>query len=243
MTHPADPNIAQLEAVAERLGGLLDEVVLVGGTAVGLLITDSAAESARATYDVDVIVEAASYVEYARIEARLCSLGFVQPGRASDPICRWKHGEKPDELTLDLMPLDENILGFSNPWYPSAFAHATPFELPSGRRLRHVDAPHFLATKLEAYAGRGQDDPLTSHDLEDLVRVVDGRPELLDEMRASRSDLRRAVGKNLAPVLADRYFVEALPGYFEDASVERSKRIIDVLEQLVAAGDRVTSTD
>lgn len=242
MTHPADPNIAQLEAVAERLGGLLDEVVLVGGTAVGLLITDSAAESARATYDVDVIVAAASYVEYARIEARLRSLGFVQPGREGDPICRWKHGKKSDELTLGLMPLDENILGFSNPWYPSAFAHATLFELPSGRRLRHVDGPHFLATKLEAYAGRGRGDPLTSHDLEDLVRVIDGRPELLDEMRASSSDLRRAVGEHLTPVLADRYFVEALPGYFEDASVERSKRIIDVLEQLVAAGFQETST-
>jgi hypothetical protein len=49
-------------------------------------------------------------------------------------------------------------------------------ELPSGAGVRSVSAPYFLATKLEAFDGRGSGDYLTSHDIEDLVAVIDGRP-------------------------------------------------------------------
>ena len=48
-----------------------------------------------------------------------------------------------------------------------------------------VTAPVFLATKLEAFRGRGQGDFLFSHDLEDLMAVVDGRAALVEECRLS----------------------------------------------------------
>jgi hypothetical protein len=35
----------------------------------------------------------------------------------------------------------------------------------------------FVATKLEAFASRGGGDFLTSHDLEDVLNIVDGREE------------------------------------------------------------------
>lgn len=54
-----DPNLDQLEEVARRLGELLEELTLVGGCAAGLLITDAASASVRATLDVDMVVEAA----------------------------------------------------------------------------------------------------------------------------------------------------------------------------------------
>jgi len=51
-----------------------------------------------------------------------------------------------------------------------------------------VLAPYFLATKLEAFDGRGKGDYLSSHDIEDIVAVLDGRPEILDELlKASKS--------------------------------------------------------
>ncbi len=52
--------------MAARLKPLLPEIVFVGGCTTGLLITDPAASPVRATDDVDVIVEVASYAEYAR---------------------------------------------------------------------------------------------------------------------------------------------------------------------------------
>jgi len=59
-----------LAAMAARLKRLLPEVVFVGGCTTGLLITDPAASPVRATDDVDVIVEVASYAEYARFSKR-----------------------------------------------------------------------------------------------------------------------------------------------------------------------------
>ena len=47
-----------------------------------------------------------------------------------------------------------------------------------------------MATKLEAFRQRGQSDPYGSRDLEDIVAVVDGRPELVMECRAASSDVR-----------------------------------------------------
>ena len=60
-----NPNLALLEAAVGRLKPLLNEIVFVDGCATGLLITDPGAAPVRKTYDVDVIVEIASYPEYA----------------------------------------------------------------------------------------------------------------------------------------------------------------------------------
>ena len=55
--------------------------------------------------------------------------------------------------------------------------------------IRVITAPHFLATKLEAFRGGGGDF-LASHDLEDLVFVIDGRSEIVEEVRAETPLLR-----------------------------------------------------
>ncbi len=47
--------------------------------------------------------------------------------------------------------------------------------------------PEIRPTKLEAFRGRGQGNFLFSHDLEDLMAVVDGRASLLDECRTLRA--------------------------------------------------------
>ena len=57
---PRDPNLAQVELIAHVLGSLREELVFVGGCAVGLLMSDPAASPARVTYDVDLVVEVAS---------------------------------------------------------------------------------------------------------------------------------------------------------------------------------------
>ena len=52
--NPQDPNLAKVELIAHVLGPLRDELVLVGGCAAGLLMTDPGAAPARVTYDVDL---------------------------------------------------------------------------------------------------------------------------------------------------------------------------------------------
>ena len=164
-------NLALLENAASRLQHLLAEVVFVGGSIVDLLVTDEAAGPIRTTNDVDVVVEVTTYVDYVVFTERLRRLGFVDDSSPKAPICRFLHGN----LVLDVMPLDENVLGYSNRWYPQVLATAGPKTLPSGKTIRLVTAPFFLGTKIEAFRGRGEGDYWASHDLEDFVAVVDGR--------------------------------------------------------------------
>ncbi|MCP9899373.1 hypothetical protein KBZ12_00105 [Cyanobium sp. Cruz CV13-4-11] len=87
--------------------------------------------------------------------------GFQEDTRPGAPLCRWRI----EEVILDLMPSQGEMLGFSNRWYPLAVESAQLQMLPSGRSIRRVTAPVFLATKLEAFYGRGQRAFLFSHDL------------------------------------------------------------------------------
>lgn len=70
------------------------------------------------------------------------------------------------ELKVDFMPDASSILGFTNRWYSSAIESATEVPLKSGVLIRVVEPVHFIATKLEAYLGRGNGDLLVSHDVE-----------------------------------------------------------------------------
>ena len=115
-----NPDLELLELAAQRLRQLLPEIVFVGGCATGLLIDDPAAAPVRGTYDVDVIAEIGSYAEYTVFSERLRGLGFKEDSREGASLCRWIHGA----LTLDVMPLDPQVLGFSNRWYPNALRTA-----------------------------------------------------------------------------------------------------------------------
>ena len=56
--NPNDPNVVMLELVAHRLGSdLCGKFAFVGGSIVGLLITDPANPPLRSTQDVDIVVE------------------------------------------------------------------------------------------------------------------------------------------------------------------------------------------
>ena len=179
-------NIEQLIGVAELLRPLLDELVFVGGAVTGLLVTDDAAGDPRPTLDVDAIAGITSYLEYAVFGERLRALGFSEDTRAGAPVCRWVHGS----LILDVMPVEGNVLGFSNRWYRATLDSATPHKVSGNLTIRIITAPFFVATKLEAFKERGKGDLFASHDLEDIVYLIDGRAGLVDEIRAQPSDLQ-----------------------------------------------------
>jgi hypothetical protein len=83
-----DTNRAMLVTAARLLEPLLAELVVVGGCATGLLITDAAAASVRATLDVDAIAEITSYSGYAAFGQRLAQLDFRPDSREGAPLCR-----------------------------------------------------------------------------------------------------------------------------------------------------------
>jgi predicted nucleotidyltransferase len=228
-----DPNLPLLDIVAARLGeALLGELVFVGGAVAGLLITDPAMPSIRPTDDVDMICHALALTDYHRIEHRLREQGFVQGLGPDDPVCRWWVREP--AIAVDIMPTLEHVLGFSNRWYPLALDTPQVVRLPGGHDIRLIAAPVFVATKLEAFAGRGGGDHLASHDLEDLLAVVDGRASLIDECRASTPELRAYLADRMRALLATPAFVDALSGHLpaDAASQQRLPDLLDTLRRM-----------
>ena len=220
-----NPNIQILEIAAERLITLTEEIVFVGGCATGLLLTDPASSPVRATIDVDVLVEVATLAEYHLLSEQLRQLGFVEDTSEDAPICRWKTSD----AILDVMPTDPKILGFGNRWFTLAYEASEWTTLPSGKRIRLLQAPYFLATKLEAFECRGENDYLMSRDMEDIVTVMDGRSEIVSEVQKAGKNLKDYLAVRCSMLLNERDFLDALPGHLlpDAASQARSALIID----------------
>jgi len=226
----AHPNLQLLVEAAKLLIPLLDDLVFVGGCATVLLIDDPAGTGVRPTIDVDAICNITSYADYLRLSKRLRSLGLAEDMREGAPMCRWRHGQ----LTIDVMPVDETILGFSNRWYKGVIATAQIYVLEPDLRIRAVSAPYFCATKIEAFKGRGNGDYLCSQDLEDLVTVIDGRREILAEIRTAPKDVRAAIASAIAQLLENPSFVDAIPGYLppDPVSQERFGIVFEKLREI-----------
>lgn len=215
-----DINVLQLEAVASALAELLPHVTFVGGSTTVLLVDEAGHSGVRKTDDVDVIIDVATLVEYHRFAQSLRELGFRED--SDGPICRWLFNTDVGTVKLDVMPIDESILGFSNRWYKETIAEPMKMSLPSGIVIQVVSPVYFIATKFEAFAGRGKGDYF-SHDLEDIVFVMENRTELIMELMNSSIELKQYFSEQAALLLNDD-FLNVLPGLVNHSE---SARVIE----------------
>lgn len=231
MARRQNPNVEILRLAIGRLGPVADEFVFVGGCAAGLLITDTAAPPIRATVDVDAIVQVASLADYYDLSERLRERGFREDRNEGAPLCRWLHAP----LILDVMPTNARILGFGNHWYEGAIQNAQVTRLVTGESLRMVTAPYFIVTKLDAFENRGHGDFQMSHDMEDIIAVIDGRVELVSELQSAAFDVRQNIASRMKLLLANPDFVQSISGHMpgDQASQQRVPRVFQVLRQIV----------
>lgn len=214
-------NLAMILRVAQGLGDLGHDVVFVGGATVPLFLTDTGAASPRSTKDVDVIVELTTRVAYYRFGEQLRLRGFQEDVQSS-VLCRWKL----EDLVVDVMPIASEILGFGNHWYPLTLASAQIQKL-GATTIRLATPPCFLATKGEAFLERGQGDFLLSRDMEDIITVLDGRAELVDEIAAAQPELRSYLKTIFQNWANNRNFEEAIAGHLRsDVASQRRATII-----------------
>ncbi|MDH6268245.1 hypothetical protein M2360_003650 [Rhizobium sp. SG_E_25_P2] len=201
--------LEMLKTVAIALGDdLRGRLVFVGGCTTALFITDPVTlEDVRATDDIDLIVDLAGFAEWAQLLELLRMKGFSE---AADEtvICRMRLGP----LNVDFMPDDEAILGFSNRWYAQGIKTATTHPLAEGLEIQVLTPALFVATKLEAFAGRGNDDLLFSRDAEDILLVVDGREALLEEIWGIGEDVRTYIAERFTALIALPDFDDFLEG-------------------------------
>ena len=220
---------SMLESAARKLGDLSKDFVFLGGCSTALLITDPASPDVRSTMDVDCIVDVISINDYYQLEKKLQKRGFLK-SYSDEVVCRWHY----DDLILDVMPTDERILGFSNRWYKEAIHHSTVHQLAEDIFIRSVTAPYFLGTKLEAFQIRGHNDFMGSHDFEDIIAVIDGRAELIEEVKKTTPILRTYLSETFSDMSLKDDFKTALPGHLNYGSVtqDRVRIILQRIKQI-----------
>ena len=219
-------NLLQLEKVALALGKLLPRVTFVGGCTTVLLVDEAAYFGVRETDDVDVIVDVVSHVEYHKFGKALRKLGFRED--IDGPICRWLLDSDIGTLKLDVMPIKDEILGFSNHWYGAAIKESLAISLPNGMVIQVISPSYFIATKFEAFAGRGKGN-FFSHDLEDIIFVMENRQGLILELMDCSKELKDYFAIQ-ATLLLNEEFLNVLPGLLNNSdsasAVENSLNIM-----------------
>ncbi|MEI7761520.1 MAG: hypothetical protein WCJ67_12300 [Thermoleophilia bacterium] len=229
---------AMLELAAEILGPIVDDVVFVGGATVHLWITEEAAPPVRATDDVDVICDVTTYSQYQALAGRLRDRG-LEEAMGEPVICRWRH--PPSGLAIDVMPTAEKVLGFSNRWYPLGIETAIERTLASGVHIRAVAPPLVIATKLAAWRGRGRGDILRSLDVHDTIVLINGRPELADELALQGDELRAYVAVELAGLTDEPYFEYVVQSAVAGYGAVAPARATIVRDRLAAIIERVST--
>jgi len=219
--------IEMIDVVAQSLGDdLLEKVVFVGGCTTALLVDDVVTlQHIRSTEDVDMIVEVLSKSEYQDLCQTLRQRGFKESVE-DDVICRWRLGS----MIVDVMPTDQEILGFSNIWYPEAVEFAKSYQLPSNRIIRVVSPTYFLATKIEAFAGRGNNDFLASQDIEDILSLIDGCSSLIADLHAANKKVKSAIAAAIQTFLNESDFEYQVQSVAQDRQHENLlfERLIEI---------------
>lgn len=221
-----DINIKMIEKVARGLDVLNEHIAFVGGAIAGIYADDPAAEDARPTTDVDCVIQLGTINEQYTLENELCKRNFIHDIE-SGIICRWKF----QGITVDIMPDDEKILGFSNRWYSKGMINRIKHILNSGDTIYIFPANYYLATKIEAVASRGGNDLRCSHDFEDIIFVLNGRTNIAEELKSTTDkELRTYLQDKFNELLRNSNIEECINCALPYGEEERCEYILSLLK-------------
>ena len=224
-------NIIMLQTVADGLKSLKEDVVFVGGSVAGLYVSDPAATDIRPTLDVDCVIELGSRLAYNKLEEKLRSIGFANDLSADAPICRWVY----KGIKVDIMPDDESILGFSNIWYSEGINTKITKQLPNGTTIYVFRPEYYLASKFEAYKSRGSSDLRQSHDFEDIIYIMDNRPEIETDIANAGERVKNYLKQECTDLLNNRNLIEGIECALPYGSgSEGTDIIINLIKNIVA---------
>jgi hypothetical protein len=211
MSSRRDASRAAIAAVARALGDERERVMFVGGTTVALYELEGSAD-VRPTVDVDAVVDVATTAEYYAFVSRLRRRGFRECTDEGAPLCRLLCG---NDVRVDLVATSDTAIGPTNRWYGAAVAAAQRFALDEDLSVRAIGPLHFVATKLEAFRGRGHGDHQASHDLEDILAVLAGLAPLRRAIERDESEVGRFVRDSIRDLAREEAFIDAVPGHFD----------------------------
>lgn len=221
-------NIVRIKAVANALDTLREKVVFVGGATISLY-PDKVVLESRPTDDVDVIVEILNYKNRVELEEKLRAIGFSNDIE-SGVVCRYKI----QGIIVDIMPTNDPSIGFGNKWYPEGFNAAVDYFIDERCTVKILSAPYFIATKLEAFKGRGKNDGRTSSDFEDIIYVLENRKKIWDEMNGTEKELKNYLKTEFKNLLTHPNIDEWIDCHVERGSPPASYFIIEEIQKFTS---------
>jgi len=222
--------ILMLDIVAKGLGQLVDRIVFVGGATMALYVDDPASSDPRPTEDVDCVVEMTSIQTFYALEEELRTLGFKNQLGSGMPICRWTY----QGITVDVMPTDKKILGFTNSWYAPGIQDAQKVKLPSGLEVKIFTLAYFVASKFEAFLDRGGGDLRFSSDFEDIIFVLDSSLTAEEKLRKAPQDVRTYLTETYRKLAKNFDFNEAVAAHIGDpkSKQSRARRVTQIFQNI-----------
>jgi hypothetical protein len=178
----------------------------------------------RPTQDIDLVVRADGYVAWQSELEPFRAARFEEA--ATGPMCRFTgHG-----LTIDVMPLPWAALG-TNRWYADGWNTRVRH---SETGIHHLTPLYFLATKLDAFSGRGRAELPLSDDLEDIVVILRNRVIPWSEIEQGVEPVHRYIRAELAALATADATRDAMTGYFEgnDAAQQEAEALVSRLRGL-----------
>ena len=156
-----------------------------------------------------------NYAEFAKMQERLAELHF-HPDPQGQSICSYIY----KDISIDIMPAEDTGIGISNTWYKPGFDHLQQITLDNNLVINILPAPYFLATKIEAFKDRGNNDFYGSHDYEDIIYVLDNRTTIVEEILTSNAEVKNYLKQELSLIAGHPQSTEILAMHIHPLVVE-----------------------
>jgi predicted nucleotidyltransferase len=213
-------NISVVAEVAEALQDIKEHMVFVGGAVVSLYTDDPAADEIRPTQDVDLTLNILSLSHWQEVQEKLGTLGF-HPDPFGHAICSYKYKDIP----VDIMATEDGPLGPANRWYKIGFENLWTAKAKD-QEVKILSAPCYLATKLEAFNDRGSD-YRTSHDMEDIIYVLDNRIGIVEEIAKEDPRIANFIKEQLQTINGKGMMQEVLIAHIHPLMLEERLPIVE----------------
>lgn len=219
-------NIGAIAEVATALKDLKEKMIFVGGAVVGLYSDDPAADEIRPTRDIDLILNIISMRHYQEVQGKLRKLGF-HPDPFGHTICSYKYKNIP----VDIMSMEDGPFGPSNPWYKPGLENLWTVKAKD-QEIKILSAPFYIATKFAAFNNRGKD-YRTSHDIEDIIYVIDNRTTIVEEVRAGNPELRAFLKQEIQNIINQGLLEEVLTTHIHPLVVAERRPLMEEKVNLI----------
>lgn len=213
-------NIAVVAEVAEALQHIKQDMVFVGGAVVSLYTDDPAADEIRPTQDIDMTLNIVNLSHWEKVQTQLGALGF-HPDPFGHAICSYKYKDIP----VDIMATEDGPLGPANSWYKIGFENLWTAKAKE-QDIKILSASCYLATKFEAFNNRGTD-YRTSHDIEDIVYVLDNRIGIVEEIANDDSRIANFIKEQLQIITNKGMMQELLMAHIHPLMLDERLPIVE----------------